>query len=177
MAQTNDALEPVVKVWLGHGASGGPETMQPYVDGLRNLGVDAAALRLPKGPAERAMQLLRDQVGEALSASVIGGHSFGGRVASMVAAETPPVGLVLLSYPLHRPGHPEELRVDHWASIDCPVLLLSGDRDQFARIELLEESVRRLPKAELHVYPGFRHGLVEAAEDVARRIAAFVDGL
>jgi predicted alpha/beta-hydrolase family hydrolase len=166
-----------VKVWLGHGASGGPETMRPYVDGLRKLGVDAAALRLPRGHVERAMRSLRSQVGADLDTSVIGGHSFGGRVASMVAAETAPAGLVLLSYPLHRPGHAEDLRVEHWSGIDCPVLLLSGDRDQFARIELLEASVRLLPRAELHVYPGLRHGLLAVAQDVARRIAGFVESL
>ena len=151
--------------------------MAPYVQRLRELGVESSALRLPKGSAERAMRALRDQVGEALTNSVIGGHSFGGRVASMVAAETRPAGLVLLSYPLHRPGHPDELRVEHWASIDCPVLVLCGDRDQFARVDLLAESVRLFPHAQLHVYPGSRHGLVQVAEDVARRIAAFVSGL
>src|SRR5438309_12057370 len=83
----------------------------------------------------------------ALPASVIGGHSYGGRVASMVAAETTPAGLVLLSYPLHKPGHPETLRIEHWSKIACPVLLLSGDRDQFARIELLGRSVQLLAHA------------------------------
>jgi pimeloyl-ACP methyl ester carboxylesterase len=57
------------------------------------------------------------------------------------------------------------------------VLLLSGDRDQFARVEVLERSVRRLPAAELHVYPGLRHGLTAVAGDVASRIAVFVEGL
>ena len=61
-----------------------------------------------------------EQIGEQLERSVIGGHSFGGRVASLVAAETAPAGLVLLSYPLHRPGHPEELRVEHWPEDRLP---------------------------------------------------------
>jgi predicted alpha/beta-hydrolase family hydrolase len=165
------------KVWLGHGASGGPETMQPYVAGLVKLGLAASALRLPKGAAERAMKVLREQVGPDLASAVIGGHSYGGRVASMVAAETTPAGLVLLSYPLHKPGHPESLRVDHWSQIKCPVLLLSGDRDQFARIGLLQESVQRMVNAELHVYPGLRHGLLSVADDVCDRIAAFVKAL
>jgi predicted alpha/beta-hydrolase family hydrolase len=151
--------------------------MRPYVERLQELGIDASALRLPKGPAERAMRPLRDQVGSGLVTAVIGGHSFGGRVASMVAAETPPAGLVLLSYPLHRPGRVEELRVGHWRRIACPVLLLSGDRDQFARIDLLRRSLRRLPHAELHIYPGLRHGLVAVADDVADRVAGFVKGL
>jgi hypothetical protein len=162
-------------VWLGHGASGGPETMAPYIRELGQLGIAANALRLPKGRAESAMEPLRRQVGDELPDAVIGGHSFGGRVASMVAAESTPAGLVLLSYPLHRPGHPEELRVAHWPAIACPVLLLSGDRDQFARLDLLESSVRLLAAATLHVYEGIGHGLTSLAPDVAQRIAAFVD--
>jgi predicted alpha/beta-hydrolase family hydrolase len=151
--------------------------MRPYLQRLRKLGIDASALRLPRGPAQRAVPSLREQVGTGLASSVIGGHSFGGRVASMVAADTKPAGLVLLSYPLHRPGHTDELRVEHWSRITCPVLLLSGDRDQFARIEILERSVRLLPHAELHMYPGLRHGLLAVADDVADRIATFVKGL
>jgi predicted alpha/beta-hydrolase family hydrolase len=151
--------------------------MEPYVQRLRELGIDASALRLPRGSAERAIGSLRDQVGTGLASSVIGGHSFGGRVASLVAADTKPAGLVLLSYPLHRPGHTDELRVEHWSRIACPVLLLSGDRDQFARIELLERSVRLLARAELHIYPGLRHGLLAVADDVAHRVATFVKGL
>jgi predicted alpha/beta-hydrolase family hydrolase len=123
------------------------------------------------------MKSLHDQVGQDLPTAVIGGHSYGGRVASMVAAETSPAGLVLLSYPLHRPGHPEDLRDSHWSRIACPVLVLAGDRDQFARLDLLERSVRRLRRGDLHVYPGLRHGLLPVAADVAERIATFVSAL
>jgi uncharacterized protein len=151
--------------------------MEPYVERLKRVGIDAATLRLPKGAAERAMGVLREQVGPELASSVIGGHSYGARVASMVAAETAPAGLVLLSYPLHRPGHPEELRVEHWSAIACPALVLSGDRDQFARVDLLERSVRLLSRGELHLYPGVRHGLQQQIEDVAERIARFVRAL
>ena len=82
-----------------------------------------------------------------------------------------------LSYPLHRPGHPDELRVDHWRNVTCLVLLLSGDRDQFARIDLLQQSVRRFPRAELHIYAGARHGLQRVADNVAERISDFVMSL
>src|SRR5438128_12146880 len=113
--------------------------MQPYIAGLRALGVDARALRLPRGAAERAMAPLREQVGAGLSDAVIGGHSYGGRVASMVAVQTAPAGLVLLSYPLHRPGHPEEPRASHWREIACPLLVLSGEADPFARADALPD--------------------------------------
>ena len=62
-----------MKVWLGHGASGGPETMQPYISRLRSLGVDAQALRLPRGAAERAMTPLREQVGDDVASRI---HDF-----------------------------------------------------------------------------------------------------
>jgi predicted alpha/beta-hydrolase family hydrolase len=169
--------EGPISVWLAHGASGGPETMKPYVAALQHRGVKAAAVRLPRGTAERAIGPFREQVGDDLSLSAIGGHSFGGRVASLIAAQTRPAGLVLLSYPLHRPGHPEELRTEHWPEIQCPVLLLSGDRDQFARVDLLREAVGELPDARLHIYPGVRHGLTALADDVGERIASFVGAL
>jgi uncharacterized protein len=151
--------------------------MEPYVEQLRELGIDAAALRLPKGAPVRATRSLREQVGAELALAVIGGHSYGGRVASMVAAETPPAGLVLLSYPLHRPGHPDELRAEHWSDIACPVLLLSGDRDQFARTDLLRAAAGGLPRSELQLYSGIGHGLQTVAADVAKRIAAFARSL
>ena len=106
----------------------------------------------------------------------IGGHSFGGRVASLLAAEQHYGALVLLSYPLHAPGAPErwDERTAHWPRIGCPVLLLSGDRDPFARIALLREAVRRLPVAELIVFPGVGHGIGPVFEEALDRIAAFV---
>src|SRR5205823_9244275 len=99
--------------------------------------------------AERAMAPLREQMVEGLGEAVIGGHSFGGRVASMVAAQSAPAGLVLLSYPLHRPGHPETVKAEHFDEIACPVLVLSGDRDQFARLALPEQAGKTLGHAEL----------------------------
>jgi predicted alpha/beta-hydrolase family hydrolase len=151
--------------------------MRPLLSRLAGLGIAAHAPRLPRGDASRAIAPLREQVGEGLSGAVIGGHSFGARVASLLAAETSPAGLVLLSYPLHRPGRVDELRVEHFDRIACPVLALSGDRDQFARIDLLRDAVGLLSHSELHVYPGLRHGLGEVADDVAARITAFTRGL
>jgi len=113
----------------------------------------------------------------------IGGQSFGGRVASLLAAEHEYGGLVLLSYPLHPPGAPErwDERTAHWPRIRCPVLLLSGDRDPFARIALLREAVGRLPSARLIVYPGIGHGLRHSIrpvfDDALDRIAAFLGSL
>ena len=106
----------------------------------------------------------------------IGGHSFGGRVASLLAAEHAYGALVLLCYPLHPPGGSErwDERTAHWPRIECPVLLLSGDRDPFARIGLLREAVGRLRRAELVVYPGLGHGIGPVFEEAMDRVADFM---
>ncbi|HXA43459.1 MAG TPA: alpha/beta family hydrolase [Candidatus Solibacter sp.] len=167
-------------IYLGHGASGNAATMKPYVEGLAARGVEAASVpatgKLPTR-AEKAMDVFADLLREHPGV-MIGGHSYGGRVASMVAAESGagPGGLVLFSYPLHRPGRPEELRTAHWPSITCPVLLLSGESDPFARIDLLRVAVGLLPSAELVTYPHAGHGLTRNAGvfgDALDRVAAF----
>ena len=167
-------------VYLAHGASGNAASMAPHISGLAGRGVDAKAVGLPVGKAERAVVRYREQVAD-IHRAVIGGHSYGGRVASLLAASegvTGPLGLILLSYPLHRPGRPElEGRVDHWPHIACPVLLLSGDADPFARIELLREAAERLPRAELVTYPRLGHGLGRVMDDALDRVAEFVQTL
>lgn len=167
-----------ISVVLAHGASGTAMSMRPHVDGLRERGVAARAIDLPKGNAERALPVYAAQIeGDDRSLTVIGGHSYGGRVASMIAAERPVAGLVLLSYPLHRPGHSDEVRVDHWPRISCPALLLSGEADPFARIEVLRASVGRLRDVRLHTYPRVGHGLAPVLDDALDRIVDFVRSL
>ena len=118
---------------LGHGASGTKESMRLHVAGLAARGVRAIAIDLPKRKAEDAVPAFAAQVPDGGRVAV-GGHSYGGRVASLLAAERPFAALVLFSYPLHRPGAPElGPRVSHWPRIACPVLLLSGASDPSAR--------------------------------------------
>jgi predicted alpha/beta-hydrolase family hydrolase len=152
--------------------------MRPWVTGLGARGFPARFVDLPRGTAERAVPIYRAAVTPGPGV-VIGGQSFGGRVASLLAAEEPPAGLVVLCYPLHRPGHPETAaeRTAHWPRIACPVLLLSGESDPFARIELLREAVDRLPDAELVTWPGIGHGLNGVRVDALDRIAAWLSGL
>jgi predicted alpha/beta-hydrolase family hydrolase len=164
------------RLYLGHGASGGPETMAPWVEALAARDIHAQALRLPRRRAEDAVPAFLDQVPEG-SAVVVGGHSYGGRVASLAVATSGRSfdGLVCLSYPLHRPGHPDgEVRSSHWPAIRCPVLLLSGESDPFARIDLLRAAAERLPDARLVTYPRLGHSLRPVIDDAADRIARFV---
>ena len=154
--------------------------MAPFVTGLRARGIEATAIDLPKRKAEEAVPAFHLVVPSAADV-VVGGHSFGGRVASLAAAEAdaPFAALILFSYPLHPPGRPEntQARVAHWPSISCPVLLLSGEADHFARIELLRSAVRLLPNAQLHTYPKLGHGLKPVLEDALDRTAAFLRAL
>jgi len=165
-------------VYLAPGASGTVAGLRPQVVGLRRSGVAVTTVTLPRGRAERAVPAYRASVRDP-AASIVGGHSFGGRVASLLAAETPVAGLVLFSYPLHRPGHPEQWdeRTAHWPRIACPVLLLSGESDPFARIDLLRTAVARLPSAQLVTYPGVRHGVAPVLPDVMDRVATWLGSM
>ena len=165
-------------VFLAPGASGGFDSVKPYLRALTAEGIAAKPVQLPKGTAERALPAYRSAAPFGTE-TVVGGQSFGGRVASLLAAEGEVGGLILICYPLHPPGRHErwDERTVHWPHITCPVLLLSGDRDPFARIDLLRDAVTRLPRAALHVYPGVGHGLRSVLDDAVPRIATFVRGL
>jgi predicted alpha/beta-hydrolase family hydrolase len=77
---------------------------------------------------------------------VLGGRSFGGRMCSMAVAQgLPAAGLVLLSYPLHPPGRPDRLRVEHLPQIGVPVLAVSGTRDPFGSPAELAEHLAAIP--------------------------------
>jgi predicted alpha/beta-hydrolase family hydrolase len=166
-------------IFLGHGASGNAASMAPFVAGLRRRGLLAGAVDLPKRKAEDAVPAWRAAVPDG-PGTIAGGHSYGGRVASLAAAAGAGYrGLVLFSYPMHPPGQPERAvaRVSHWPAITCPVLLLSGESDPFARIELLRAAVPALAHAELVTYPRLGHTLRPVLDDVLDRVAAFVQSI
>jgi uncharacterized protein len=92
----------------------------------------------------------------------LGGHSYGGRQASMLcAAETDLVsGLLLLSYPLHPPRKPEQLRTQHLPNLHTPCLFVQGTRDPFGSIEEIERALELIPaKKELLRVEGAGHDL------------------
>ena len=158
--------------------------MQPHVDGLAARGIEATAIDLPLRKAEKAVPVYRQHVetaAEPPARLVISGQSYGGRVASLLAAEEQPscAGLICFSYPLHRPGQPDwDARSGHWPDIDVPVLLLSGESDPFARIDLLRRAVdERLPNARVITYPKVGHSLKSVLDDALEHAAAFVQEL
>jgi predicted alpha/beta-hydrolase family hydrolase len=83
---------------------------------------------------------------------------------------------VCLAYPLHRPGHPGTApeRAGHWERITVPSLLLSGDRDPFARIELLEAAAATLADGVLVTWPRVGHSLADVRVEVLDRLAVFL---
>ena len=92
----------------------------------------------------------------------LGGQSYGGRQATMLAAETPDLveALLLLSYPLHPPGKPAQARTAHFPSLRTPALFAHGTRDPFGTIEELREALPSIPaRTDLLVVDGARHGL------------------
>lgn len=96
---------------------------------------------------------LADTAGVAPAAIVLGGRSMGGRMCSMAVAEgLPAAGLVLISYPLHPPGKPDKLRVEHLHRLDVPCLFISGTRDPFGTPAELEEHTAVIPGAVTHLW-------------------------
>ncbi len=77
---------------------------------------------------------------------VLGGRSYGGRMCSLAVAEgLPAAGLVLLSYPLHPPGKPDQLRTEHFAQLEVPCLFVSGRKDPFGSPGELDLAARSIP--------------------------------
>jgi uncharacterized protein len=120
----------------------------------------------------RAMEVLRQHVHGRL---FLGGHSYGGRMASMLAAENPSVadGLLLLSYPLHPPRKPEQLRTAHFPMLHTRSMFVQGTRDPFATIEEIRAALEMIPaESKLTTIDGAGHELFskktqEAVEGVA----------
>src|SRR5438874_4326486 len=109
------------------------------------------------GDATRDRQGLRNAVPVmrkiATGRVFLGGQSYGGRQASMLLAEEKLAdGLLLLSYPLHPPGHPEKLRIEHLPKLQVPTLFIHGTRDPFGSIEAIE-SARKLIQAKTFLLP------------------------
>jgi hypothetical protein len=125
----------------------------------------------PKGPpfpaqAERDREGLRravEALREIASGRVfLGGHSYGGRQATMLAAEEPGVAdaLLLLSYPLHPPRKPQQPRTGHFGSIQTPALFVHGTRDTFGTIEEMRAALALIPaRTDLLEIEGAGHSL------------------
>ncbi|HRI45355.1 MAG TPA: alpha/beta fold hydrolase [Fimbriimonadaceae bacterium] len=164
---------PLALIVLGHGAGGNAQSprLRAIAEALVERGMavfrfDFFYRRAGKSIPDRMPLLLecfraatdaaRSQVTE--PPLVLGGHSMGGRVASMLVAEERLCdGLLLLSYPLHPPGKPDQLRDEHLPRIEVPTLLFSGTNDPFCTPALMEGVLAR-------VGDNFRMNWIEQAD-------------
>jgi len=124
------------------------------LSGLNVLRCDLPFRQLrPHGPpapgsAERDQQGLRSAIASVRRLTTgrvfLGGHSYGGRQASMLTADDPGLvsSLLLLSYPLHPPRRPGELRTAHFPRLRVPALFVHGTRDGFGSIEEMEAALK-----------------------------------
>jgi predicted alpha/beta-hydrolase family hydrolase len=161
---------------LGHGASTDMQhtTMLSIAESLADEGVASMRYNFPysenrkgRDPQAVCTATVRSAVGAAHGAApdlalLAGGHSFGGRMTSTAASETPLEGvrgLVFYSFPLHQPGKPETKRADHLEAVTVPMLFLSGTRDELAELDLLRPVCKRLGRrATLHEVDTADHG-------------------
>lgn len=151
---------PLALIVLGHGAGGNAQSprLRAIAEALVERGMavfrfDFFYRRVGKSIPDRMPLLLEcyraaaDAARTQLSVPVLvlGGHSMGGRVGSMLAAEGYACdGLLLLSYPLHPPGKPDQLRDAHLSRIEVPTLLFSGTNDPFCTRDLMEAVLARV---------------------------------
>jgi uncharacterized protein len=181
----------------GAGANCNSPLLMALADGFSSKGWSVLRCDLPfrqvrphgpphRGSAERDRAGLRSAVAAMyrLKASrfFLGGHSYGGRQASMLAADEPQLveGLLLLSYPLHPPKKPAELRTEHFPFLQAPALFVHGTRDRFGEISEMQSALRLIPAlTELLPITGAGHELLTKSnrEDliklVTSRFAAF----
>ncbi len=161
---------------LGHGASTTMRhtTLRAIAEALADAGIATYRYNFPyaehgKGRDSQAVctETVRAAVAAAHEAAptlslLAGGHSFGGRMTSTAASESPlggVRGLVFFSFPLHQPGKPETRRADHLTAVAVPMLFLSGTRDELADMDLLRPVCEKLGgRATLHAVDTADHG-------------------
>lgn len=129
---------------------------------------------------DRAPRLIADIVAAVPGPGwVLGGRSMGGRMCSMAVADgLPAAGLVLMSYPLHPPGKPENRRVEHLPELAVPCLFVSGTKDPFGSPAELEQATRVIRGPVTHVWvEGRGHDLKGADGLVAETVSGWVRDL
>ncbi len=140
----------------------------------------------PRGNSQRDREGIR-RAGEELRrlspgiALCLAGHSYGGRQCTLLAAEDAAAGdlLMLLSYPLHPPGRPEQPRTDHFPTLRTPSLFVHGARDNFGSIAEMESAVSLIPSpTKLICIEGGGHGLpVSIAPSLPGWLGALTDSV
>jgi uncharacterized protein len=108
----------------------------------------------------RAVALMKER---ARGPIFLGGHSYGGRQSTILVSEDPQLvdGLLLLSYPLHPPRKPEQLRTSHFPKLKTPSFFVHGTRDPFGTIPEMKSALKLIPASHaLLEVDGAGHGLL-----------------
>jgi len=182
--------EAIAGLVLTHGAGGncGSALLVNLASALAELGWAVLRCDLPfrqKGKSRPPSPAQAQADREGLEAAVqemrsrvtgqvfLGGHSYGGRQASILAAErgSEIPGLLLLSYPLHPPGKPEQLRTAHFSGIQSPCLFVQGTTDPFASPDEITTAIELIPvKKQLVLLDRLGHDLGRGSSSVVLRI-------
>lgn len=121
-----------------------------------------------------AVLALADRISVPPSSIAVGGRSFGGRMSSLAVADgLEAAALVLVSYPLHPPGKPDQLRTAHFGKIRIPCLFVSGRRDAFASPEELVRETATVEGKITLVFVEGDHSLRRSEREVAANVAAW----
>jgi predicted alpha/beta-hydrolase family hydrolase len=192
-ARHNGAVKKKWGLVLAPGASA--DSTQPALVAIENAVPDGFAVhrmdfpyRLAGKRAPDRQPVLVEAVREAVAAFArrsrirrdhifVGGRSMGGRMCSLAVAEgMPAAGLVLVSYPLHPPGKPDKLRVEHFPAIDQPCLFISGTRDAFGSPAELRKHIKALPgSTQMQWIEGGDHGLRRRDDEVAQLVRGWLE--
>lgn len=143
-----------------------------------------AGKRVPDKPAV-AIAYLAEQAAELTAEAgveagrlVLGGRSYGGRMCSMAVAQgLPAAGLILLSYPLHPPGKPENLRTEHFPGITVPVLMISGKSDPFGSPAAFDVHLSAIPGPVTQLWLTGGHDPRNADQRIAEAVVEWISTL
>ena len=178
---------------LGHGASTNMRhaTLQTIAERMAEAGIATFRYNFPymeHGKGRDSQETCTSTVRSAVAAAhracsdltlLAGGHSFGGRMTSTAASQSPldqVQGLVFFAFPLHQPGKPDTKRADHLVEITVPMLFLNGTRDELADQDLLRSVVKKLGKrATLHRLDTADHGFRTLKRSRASNEDVFVE--
>lgn len=176
----------------GAGSNRNAPLLLAVADALRETGIEVVRYDLPfrqqrphgpprPGDAAHDRKGLREEILKIREKKAdrvwLGGHSYGGRQSSMLAAEFPELAdaLLLLSYPLHPPRQPTQMRTAHFPKLRTPTLFVHGSRDPFGSMEELKNAIALIPgRVKLLEIEGAGHDLGRNPPIVAAKIAGAV---
>ena len=188
-AAWHDAGKEAPALVVAHGAGAGMD--HPFIEGfcekLAAAKVSALRFNFPYLEAgRRSPGSPKDAIAAVVAATeaatartggrpvFAGGKSYGGRMASMAAAEgMPAAGLVFLGYPLHAPGRTDQVRDTHLYDLTQPMLFLQGTKDPFADPDVLRGVLRKLGERATYVpFEDAGHSFERSRKDDQRANAA-----